>query len=73
MDELGHFTRDLKAEINRQQKIEKELNCKFIRIDSSRENFNIIDEYSRIRDYMTESTDKATKKETKKRNKKRDN
>ena len=70
MDELGHCTRDLKAEINRQQKTEKELNCKFIRIDSSRENFNIIDEYSRIRDYMTESTNKATKKATKKETRK---
>ena len=62
VDELGHCTRDLKAEIKRQQKIEKELNCKFIRIDPSRENVNIIDGYSRIRDYMTESTSKAKKK-----------
>ena len=36
VDELGHCIRDLKAEIKRQQKIEKESNCKFIRIDSSR-------------------------------------
>ena len=60
VDELGYCTRDLKAEIKRQQKIEKELNCKFIRIDPSRENFNIIDEYRRIRDYMVVSTNKAT-------------
>ena len=66
VDELRHCTRDINAEIKRQQKIEKELNCKFIRIDPSRENFNIIDECSRIRDYMIDSTNKATKKETRK-------
>ena len=73
VDELGNCARDIKAEIKRQQKIEKELNCKFIRIDPSRENVNITDEYSRIRDYMIESTNKATEKAAKKRNKKRDN
>ena len=65
VDELGYCTRDIKAEIKRQQKIEKELICKIIRIDPSREHFNIIGEYSRIRDYMIESTNKATKKATK--------
>ena len=70
MDELRNCTRDLKAEIKK-QKIEKELNCKFIRIDPSRENVNIIDEYSRIRDYMIESTNKATKKQQKKKQEKR--
>ena len=70
VDELEHCTRDIKAEIKRQQKKEKELNFKFIRIDPSGENFNIIDEYSRITDYMTESTNKATKKATKKETRK---
>ena len=73
VDELRHCTRDIKAETKRQQKIETEFKCKFIRIDPSRENFNIIDEYSRIRDYEIESTNKATKKATEKRNKKKDN
>ena len=35
VDELGHCTRNLKAEIERQQRTEKELGCKFIRIDPS--------------------------------------
>ena len=70
VDELGDCTRDLKAEIKRQQKIEKELNCKFIRIDPSREHFNMADEYSRIRDYMIESTNKATKEATRKETRK---
>ena len=33
VDELGHCTRDIKSEIERQNKIEKELDCKFIRTD----------------------------------------
>ena len=48
IDELGHCTRDLKSEIERQKRIEKELGCTFIRIDPSRENFDIVDEFSRI-------------------------
>ena len=49
VDELGHCTRDIKSEIERQNKIEKELDCKFIRIDPSRKNFDIIDEFCRIK------------------------
>ena len=63
IDELGHCTRDLKSEIERQKRIEKELGCTFIRIDPSRENFDIVDEFSRIKDYLLKSTNKATKKE----------
>ena len=46
--------------------IEEELGCKFIRIDPSRENFDIAYEFSRIKYYLLKSTNKATKKETKK-------
>ena len=63
-DELGHCTRDLKSEIEKQKRIEEELGCKFIRIDPSRENFDIVDEFSRIKDYLLKSTNKATKKKT---------
>ena len=66
VDELGHCRRDLKSEIERQKRIEEELCCKFIRIDPSRENFDIADEFSRIKDYLLKSTNKATKKKTKK-------
>ena len=66
VDELGDCTRDLNAEIERQQRIEKELGCKFIRIDPSRENFDIGDEYCRMNNYLLKSTNKATKKATKK-------
>ena len=66
-DELGHCTRDLKSEIERQKRIEEELGCKFIRIDPSRENFDIEDEFSRIKDYLLKSTNKATKTKQKKK------
>ena len=73
VDELGHCTRDIKSEIERQNKIEKELDCKFIRIDPSRENFDIIDEFCRIKNYIIKSTNKSTKKAIKKSNKKKYN
>ena len=40
VDELGHCTRNIKSEIERQSRIEQELGCKFI--DPSREKFDII-------------------------------
>ena len=70
VDELGHCTRDLKSEIERQKRKEEELGCKFIRINPSRENFDIVAEFSRIKDYLLKSTNKATKKKTKKETKK---
>ena len=42
VDELGHCTRALKGEMERQKRIEEELGCKFIRIVPSRENFDIV-------------------------------
>ena len=56
VDELGYWTRGIKSEIERQQRLERELNCKFIRIDPSRENFNIVDEFCKIKNHIREST-----------------
>ena len=67
VDELGHCTGDLKSEIERQKRTEEELGCKFIRMYPSSENFDIIDEFSRIKDYLLKSTNKATKKKTEKK------
>ena len=64
VDELGHCMRDLESEIERQKRIEEKMGCKSIGIDSSRENFDIVDEFFRIKDYLLKSTNKATKKET---------
>ena len=58
VDELGHYARDIKSEIETQQRIEKELGCKFIRINPSRENFDIIDEFGRIKSHIRMSTKK---------------
>ena len=48
IDESGHNDRDLEAEIERQKALEKELDCKFIRINPAKENFNIFNEINRI-------------------------
>ena len=58
VDELGHCTTDLKSEIERQKRTEEELDCKFIRIDSSRQNFDVVDEFSRIKDYKSTKVNK---------------
>ena len=61
VDQLGHCTRDIKSEIERQNKIEKELDCKFIRIDLSREKFYITDEFCKIKKHIIKSTKKVQK------------
>ena len=58
VDERGHNDRDLESEIERQKPLEKELDCKFIRISPSRENFNIFNEINIIHDYTVESREK---------------
>ena len=40
IDEKGHTDRDLIFEEKRQKVLEKELNCEFIRISSSKENYD---------------------------------
>ena len=57
--ELEHCTKDIKSEIERQNRVEKELDCKFIRIDPSREDFDIIDEFCKIKKHITKSTKKV--------------
>ena len=59
IDEIGH--RNVHYEIQRQNAIEKELNCKFIRINPDKENFNVFVEISKIQNHITESTKKLTK------------
>ena len=48
IDEKGHTDRDLKFEEKRQEALEKKLNCTFIRINTSRENFDADYEASEI-------------------------
>ena len=58
MDERGHNDRDLEVEIERQKALEKELDCKFIRINPARENFNIFNEINSIHHYIIKSKEK---------------
>ena len=48
IDEKGHIDRDLKFGEKRQEALEKKLNCKFIRINTSRENYDADYEAGRI-------------------------
>ena len=55
VDERGRNDRDLEREIERQKALEKELDCKLIRINPARENFSIFNEISRIHNYIVET------------------
>ena len=66
VDEKGHKDRNIDHEIQRQKELEKELICKFIRIDPGEEDFNIFKALNEIHRHITKSTEKLTKKSTKK-------
>ena len=48
IDEKGHTDRDLLFKEKKQKALEKKLNCKFIRINTSRENYDADYEAGRI-------------------------
>ena len=58
IDELGHGTRDIEYKLERQKAIEKELTCKFIRINPAKENFDIFIEIGKIQNHIVKSTKK---------------
>ena len=60
VDKLGNNTRDIECEIERQKATEKELNCKFIRINPAKEKFNIFIEIGKIQNFILKSTKKNT-------------
>ena len=53
IDEKGHTDRDLIFEQKRQEALEKKLNCTFIRINTSRENFGADYEASEIQAFIS--------------------
>ena len=53
IDEKGHTDRDLIFEEERQKALEKKLNCKFIRINTSKENYDADYEASRIQTFIS--------------------
>ena len=53
IDEKGHTDRDLEFEEKRQEALEKKLNGEFIRINTSRENYDADYEASRIQTFIS--------------------
>ena len=62
IDEKGHTDRDLIFEEKRQKTLEKKLNCTFIRINTSKENFDVDYEASRIQTFISQFKDNKNKK-----------
>ena len=61
IDEIGHTDRNLEFENKRQEALEKKLNCTFIRINTSRENFDVDYEASRIQTFISQFKDNKNK------------
>ena len=57
IDEKGHTDRDLIFEEKRQKALEKKLNCTFIRINTSKENYDADYEVSRIQTFISQFKD----------------
>ena len=62
IDEKGHTDRDLILEDKRPNALEKKLNCKFIRINTSRENYDIDYDVTRIQLFVSQFKDNKIKK-----------
>ena len=61
IDEKGHTDRDLIFEEKRQKALEKKLDCTFIRINTSKENFDVDYEASRIQTLLSQFKDNKIK------------
>ena len=61
VDELGHNDRNIDYEIQRQQALERELNCVFIRINPDAIDFNIFKEINKIHRHINKLTKQQTK------------
>ena len=66
IDEKGHTDRDLTFEEKRQKALEKKLNCEFIRINTSRENYDAIYGASKIHTFISKFKDKENENKIKK-------
>ena len=65
-DELGHNDRDIDYEIQRQRKLERELDCVLIRIIPDELDFNIFKEIKNINRHIKKSSKKYLIKKIKK-------
>ena len=59
VDELGHNDRNITYEIQRQQALERELNCVFIRINPDAVDFNIFKEINKIHRHIKKSSEES--------------
>ena len=66
IDEKDHQDRDISREIERQGALEKEIGCKFIRINPDEENFNVFKVQNEIFRHIKELNKESTKELTKK-------
>ena len=66
VDELGYNDRNINYEIQRQQTLERELSCVFIRINTDAVDFNIFKEIHKIHRHINQLTKQQTKQQTKK-------
>ena len=66
VDEYNHEDRDIGCEIEIQKALEKELGCKFIRINLDKENFNVFKAINEIFRHIKESNKKSIEESTKK-------
>ena len=65
VDEQRYNGRPIDYETERQKTIKKELGCKFIRIDLSKESFDVYSEFGKIQSFITKSTKTLTEESTK--------
>ena len=70
VDEKGHTDRDFIFEEKRQKALDKNLGCKFFRINTSKARYNAEYEASRVQEFIFEFKDKQLKKLEKESNKK---
>ena len=61
IDEKGHTDRDLEFEKKIQEALEKKLNCTFITINTSKENFDVDYEARRIQTFISQFKDNKSK------------
>ena len=61
IDEKDHQDRDISREIKRQRALEKKLDCKFVRINLDKENFNIFRARNEIFRPIKESNKESNK------------
>ena len=72
VDEKGRTDRDEKKKENeREEKIKKELGCKFIRINPDAENYDIFVKIGKLNDFIAQSNKEAEIKEMKEKEAKR--